>query len=53
MSDKKMSDDDFKEAVAKSVAEGGWSSIYSLVDSIDIDTLKNNYSYLLEDEEDE
>jgi hypothetical protein len=45
-----MTDEEFKNAVAQLVAEGGWSSIYSLVDSIPIEDLKNMYPGLLDDE---
>jgi hypothetical protein len=48
-----MNEKEFREKVTKLVAEGGWSSIRNLVDSIPIEDLKDTYSHLLEDDEDE
>ena len=46
-----MDEEEFRTAVTRLVSEGGWSSLRSLVDSIDIDELRSMYSHI--DDEDE
>jgi hypothetical protein len=48
-----MDNEDFRNAVAQLVAEGGWSSIKELVDLVSISKLKKEYDFLIEDKEDE
>jgi hypothetical protein len=48
-----LSDDEFRTEVARCVAEGGWSSIRSIVDLVDIDDLRSKYYFLDEEEENE
>jgi hypothetical protein len=48
----KLSEDEFRTEVARIVAEGGWSTIVNLVDSVPIEDLRDRY-YWLEDDEDE
>ena len=50
---KKLNDYDFQCAVASSVAEGGWSSLFSLVSKFPIDKLRAYYSWIEEEDEDE
>jgi hypothetical protein len=48
-----MNEEEFRDKVTRSVAEGGWSSIQNLVYQIPIEDLKDIYCYLLEDDEDD
>jgi hypothetical protein len=48
-----MNEEEFRDKVTRSVAEGGWSSIQNLVDQIPIEDLKDIYCHLLEDDEDD
>ena len=47
----KLTDDEFRTQVTRIVAQGGWSTISSLVDMIPIEDLKDEYYWLDEDPE--
>lgn len=49
----KLTDDEFRTQVTRIVAQGGWSSIESLVDMVPIDELRGRYSWLDEDDEED
>lgn len=44
-------EEEFRDKVAKHVAEGGWSSIRDFVDLVPIEDLECEFYYLLEDED--
>jgi hypothetical protein len=49
----KLSEDEFRTKVARIVADGGWSSIVNLVDAVPIEDLRDQYSWIEDDEDEE
>ena len=48
-----FNEEEFRNKVAKSVANGGWTSIREIVNMVDINELRNLYNHLDESEEQE
>jgi len=47
-----MSNEELRDKVTSIIVDGGYSSIREIVDMVPISKLKNEYDYLLEEDED-
>jgi len=48
-----LTEDEFRSKVSSYVAQGGWSTISSLVDMIPIEDLRDQYYWLDEEDDDD